>query len=409
MENLHKPLKPKSFVSRLWERRPTPAQAAWALVLVLLAAGAVWAWRAPLPSSPVAEAEIRDVKPKGDSSLQTASVDEPAEPVETIRPDGAKVITFPDAGDDLAIDAADLPSSPQEAPLLGVREKKTQKLASAVIPRAAGSLPRAPIRDVTERSKFGPLPRVKGKRRPWRVYARPVPDRVLHSAKPKIALVIGGLGLNEKRTYRAIRQLPADVTLSFAPLSRNLQAQINRARAAGHEVLIEIPMEPWGWPAVNPGPQTLLVADRPETNRTRLLRLMGKAAGYIGIVNYTGQKFLTTGEALSPILHELKRRGLVFLDDGITRESLATSLAEVIGVPALRADLRIDATRDPAAIRAALDALVARAREKGAAIGIGAAFDETLKTIDKWLMEQRIGEDVLLVPLSALYRLKEAR
>ena len=406
MDDLHKPLKPKGFFTRLWERRPTPAQAAWALALMLLAGGAVWAWKTPLPETPAATAEIRDVKPEADDTLQTATIEEP---IETIRPDGSKVITLPDEPDDVGIDVAELPSSPEEAEAMDAAEEKTENVRVASLSGVASALPRAPIRDVTERSRFGPLPRVKGSRKPWRVYARPVSAKVLRSDKPKVAIVIGGLGLNSKRTDRAIRILPPEVTLSFAPLSRNLQAQINRARAAGHEVLLEIPMEPWGWPSVNPGPQTLLVSASAKENRNRLLRLMGKAAGYIGIVNYTGQKFLTTGEALSPVLHELKRRGLVFLDDGITNDSLATSLAEVVGVPALQADLRIDLERDPDAVKAALKSLEAKARTSGWAIGIGAAFDETLRGVDEWATDVRARGDVLLVPLSAIYRLQGAR
>ncbi len=408
MDDLHKPLKPKGFFSRLWERRPTPAQAAWGLALVLLAGGAFWAWKTPMSETPLATAEIRDVKPKADETLQTATI---GEPVETIRPDGAKVITFPDVPDDVGIDAESLPSSPEEARALEEAEKEAgggeTKVAS--LAGVASALPRAPIRDVTERSRFGPLPRVKGSRKPWRVYARPVPASVLKSPKPKVAIVIGGLGLNAKRTDRAIRLLPSEVTLSFAPLARNLQRQINKARAAGHEVLLEIPMEPWGWPSVNPGPQTLLVSAGAGENRNRLLTMLGRAAGYIGIVNYTGQKFLTTGEALSPVLHELKRRGLVFLDDGITNDSLATSLAEVIGVPALQADLRIDLERDPEAVKAALKALEAKARTAGMAVGIGAAFDETLRGVDEWATDLRAKGEVLLVPLSAIYRLRGAR
>ncbi len=406
MDDLHKPLKKKGFLARLWERRPTPAQTAWALALMLLAGGAVWAWKTPLPETPAATVAIKDVKPQADPTLQTATI---GEPVETIRPDGAKVITFPDVPDDVGIDAAELPSSPEEAEVLEEAQIETGETKVASLSGVAGALPRAPIRDVTERSRFGSLPRVKGNRKPWRVYARRVSDEILRSPRPKVAIVIGGLGLNAKRTARAIRILPPAVTLSFAPLARNLQNQINKARQAGHEVLLEIPMEPWGWPSVNPGPQTLLVSANAEENRTKLLRLMGKAAGYIGIVNYTGQKFLTSGEALSPVLHELKRRGLVFLDDGITNDSLAISLAEVIGVPALQADRRIDLERDPDAVKAALKALEAKARTSGWAIGIGAAFDETLRGVDEWATEVQSRGEVLLVPLSAIYRLRGAR
>ncbi len=360
----------------------------------------------------LAQARIERVDP-----LQTGSTDQAdAHKVHTrtvMRKDGARIITIEREGgnegpefeqipDDrgVGIDVENLPSTPEG------RSEQRKIAALGNLYHGRVSLSPAPQRDLVEHSAFGLLPRIHRGRKPWRAYARPVPSSILHSKKPKIALVIGGLGLNPKRTEEAIRILPEDVTLAFAPLASSLQREINHARRGGHEVMLQVPMEPWGYPEVNPGPQTLLVAASVADTMGKLRRLMGKAGGYIGVVNYTGQKFLTSETALRPVLQELKRRGLVFLDDGITPRTKSLDLARRIGLPALRADLRIDVDRSEGAIRAALAQLEELAKMRGHAIGVGSVFKQTLAAVDAWNDERIAKDEILLVPLSALYRSK---
>src|SRR4029077_1070172 len=114
------------------------------------------------------------------------------------------------------------------------------------IPDAPGAakLAAAPDPRLVERSDFGPLPRIgPDGARPAQVYARPAPS--LAKGRPRIALVIGGLGLNDQATTRAITKLPGEVSLAFAPYGANLKVQAAKAREAGHEILLQMPMEPF--------------------------------------------------------------------------------------------------------------------------------------------------------------------
>jgi len=388
-EDLRKPLKPRSRLQRLWERRPTPATAAWIVTLALLAGGVAWGLLTPPPQAPdvVTTAEIRQVDPRPVASTgkvveeeneKGADVTVPGAPPLKGRKDvpRLKIISVPGDDDDTATAPADKP------------------------------LTRAPKRGLTERSPSGPLPKVgRDGRKPWQVYGRPVSKAVLLSDRPKVAIVIGGLGLNIKSTERAIRELPGVITLAFAPHAKNLQSLINRARQAGHEVLLQVPMEPWGYPEVNPGPKTLLAAAGKRETLSALHWFMGRATGYVGLVNYSGQKFLSEGPALSHVLHEVKRRGLLFLDDGSAPKSLSPELSMVIGLPPLAATVRLDTERDPFAIQARLADLEERAARKGSAIGMGSAFPETLEALQDWLTGLRGRIDI--VPLSAMPKLKK--
>src|SRR5690606_14076316 len=115
----------------------------------------------------------------------------------------------------------------------------------------------APDQALVEETADGPLPKIAADgRKPSEVYARPVPPDA--RIDRRIALVVSGMGISESATAHAIEVLPPEVTLSFAPYGSGLQDWIAKARAAGHEVLLELPMEPFGYPQNDPGPHTLL-------------------------------------------------------------------------------------------------------------------------------------------------------
>lgn len=103
-----------------------------------------------------------------------------------------------------------------------------------------------------EETEFGPLPvRAADGRRPMDIYARPWSG----VRGKRIALVIGGLGLSQTGTQRAIAALPPEITLAFAPTGNSLDRWMREARRQGHELLVQVPMEPFGYPQVDPGPR----------------------------------------------------------------------------------------------------------------------------------------------------------
>lgn len=264
-------------------------------------------------------------------------------------------------------------------------------------PAAAGQkgppLAPAPIAGLHQPSPNGPLPIVAGGRSASEAYARPFTDR----GGPRVSLMVGGLGLNAAATQRAIDRLPSEVTLSFVPYADNLQSWINKARAAGHEVMLEIPMEPMDYPNNDPGPQTLLSSAAPEENVRRLENLLGRGTGYFGVTNYLGARFAQS-EAAGPLFQALRGRGLAFVSDGGARGLGAA--AGGAGVPTAAADRVIDARPSSQDISAALDALEALARARGAAVGAGVAYPVTIDEVTRWAGEaQRRG--VQLAPVSA--------
>ena len=234
--------------------------------------------------------------------------------------------------------------------------------------------------------------------RPADVYARPYDhgDR-----RPRVALVIGGLGLNQDTTLAAINNLPGAVTLSFAPYAENLQLWINRARARGHEVVIEVPMEPYDYPDNDPGPATLLTANEWDANANHLDWVLSRAAGYVGVMNYQGARLTADEESFAPVLNEIAAHGLLYLDDGTSQRSLTRRLGEHSGGTWAVANRRIDLRPSRMNIDNALLDLEATAVGDGVAIGVGFAYPVTVEQIVAWA-ETLEAKGISLAPLSAV-------
>jgi polysaccharide deacetylase 2 family uncharacterized protein YibQ len=252
----------------------------------------------------------------------------------------------------------------------------------------------APIEGLTTSGPGGLLPTIgPGGVKPEDAYARPFTD----NGKPKVALIVGGLGLNSQATRKAIDDLPPDVTLSFVPYAEGLQGWIDLARAAGHEVLLETPMEPIDYPASDPGPYTLMAAASPADTKRKLEWLLTRATGYFGLTNYLGSRFTATAGAMDNFSSLIKARGLAFVDDGSAVNHRAPGLARA------SADRVIDSQLSAEAIQRQLSALEAGAKTRGQALGSSFAYPLTLDVANKWARSVE-SRGFQLAPASALAR-----
>lgn len=263
----------------------------------------------------------------------------------------------------------------------------------------------APDPRLVETSRYGLLPRIgRDGARPADVYARPWPAGPMsHPHVPRIALVIGGSGLSAPATAEAIRDLPGPVTLAFAPYGNDLQGQVQQARAAGHEVILQLPMEPIDYPRANPGPHTLLATAALPINTANLHWLLSRFSGYTGVANFLGAKFTSATDHFRPVLREIAARGLFYVDDGASADSGSLALAKSVGLPAVRADLIIDASGQSDAIDANLVKLEAIARTKGIAIGMASDLPTSLEKIAGFT-KMAEARGILFIPLSAAVR-----
>ena len=233
---------------------------------------------------------------------------------------------------------------------------------------------------------------------PWKRYARPFPTG---DTRPRIAIVIAELGLSRAATEAAIERLPPEITLAFNPLAPNLQAWIIKARARGHEVMLDLPMEPLSYPQEDPGPNALMASLGPIENARRLGFLLDRADGYVGVASYMGSRFEGTAELIQPVLQTLADRGLLFLANRSAPASEVPALAETLKLPWLSNDRFLDTEATRVAIDGRLQQLERLARTHKGAVAMGLGYPVTIERVGAWT-ETLGAKGIALAPASAL-------
>lgn len=384
-DELRQPLRKRSLRERLWSKRPSLLATVAVLAPLLVIGGGIWVSRLPHPfaGEPVVVAAIPPPQP-----MTTASTD--AAPGQDAAADEAPVEEA----------MSELPADPGPA----AEPPPDYSQEASIVVATHRPMKPAPMAAVSEDAPDGPLPRVSARgKKPSEVYAQVTPLAVTSSARPKIAILLGGMGINQRLTQKAIKDLPGDITFGFAPYGDGLQDQVNKARAKGHEVMLQLPLEPAGFPGNNPGPHTLLADQTADENLKSLHWHMSRFAGYTGITNYMGSRFLATPDVLKPVMQELKARGLLYLEDATVNVSVSHATADEVRLPMQRGSVVIDANPDAASIRDALHQLEQEAEANGFAIGTGAGLEVTIDTVNEWANELK-DKGILLIPVSAAYK-----
>ena len=249
-----------------------------------------------------------------------------------------------------------------------------------------------------EKSRYGMIPVVADGLKPFTVYAADA-DRTKAAKMPVVAIVVGGLGVGAAKTADAIMKLPPAVTLAFTPYGADPAKLAERARAQRHEILLQVPMEPFDYPDNDPGPQTLLTTLTPEQNIDRLYWHLSRFQGYAGIANFMGARFTATDAVMQPIIREAAKRGLGYLDDGSSPRSAAPSLTAAQAMPFAKADFTIDAVPTSAEIDRTLVKLETLAKERGLAVGVASALPISIERLAAWI-KTLDSRGIMLVPLT---------
>ncbi len=294
--------------------------------------------------------------------------------------------------------APPVPPPPAAAPVTG-----EPALPPAIVPSTINQAVyagRALVADpaLIESTDNGPLPKIAADGTPpMRAYAAPALDE----GKPRIAIVISGLGISAKMTAAALASLPPQVTLAFAPYAGDVQRWVAEARREGHEVLLEVPMEPFDFPDSDPGPHTLRSGVGEDANTERLVWSLTRFTGYTGVTNLLGGRFLSDSDSLEPVLTYLSRRGLLFFDNGAANRSAAPDVAARTGTSFAQATLTIDKIQTAMEIDRQLSELENTARAHGSASGAGFIYPVTVERVAQWA-QGLPGRGFVLVPASAI-------
>ncbi|MEE7502969.1 divergent polysaccharide deacetylase family protein [Methylobacterium mesophilicum] len=381
------PEQPAGRIGRLIAaaRRPKIAAAALATGFAV-AAGLVLALGDPHGGEPSVQVAITMREPAARPAAQAPAVQQPQ--VTTTNPGTAPLQRSAEEVETASGVTVVRPagSGPSEAVVIRVPPPSAPRLAQAPDPR------------ISESGRHGVMPKLgEGRIRALDVYARSEEA----GSGPRIAIVVTGLGVGQAATAGATARLPAAVSLAFLPYGGETERAAARARDAGHEVFLQLPMEPFDYPDSDPGPQTLLTALRGPENADRLAWALSRFPGYVGLVNFMGSKLMADA-AFEPVLREIGARGLGFIDDG-TAPKPAAPPANKGKTPFARAEIVLDATPRADAIDAALAQAEARARANGFALVSATGTPLSVDRIARWAKEID-SRGLRLVPASVALR-----
>ena len=258
----------------------------------------------------------------------------------------------------------------------------------------------APIDELVESTALGPLPIISagGDLYAWSSYARPFRDTTL---RPRVSLLMVNLGIHTQNTTTALQQLPSEISVAFPPYVRNIEYWAQQSRQVGHEVFIQVPMEPFDYPTNDPGPKTLLTTLKQQENQNHLEWVMTRFPGYVGLVNLMGGRYTSSERHISQTLMVLKRHGVAFVEQNPAEFSRVANIAAKVIIPFKRGDLMIDSDPGKKAIRAKLDELERIAQKGRAALGIIHPYPSTMSVVQEW-SETLAERKIALAPVSAI-------
>lgn len=330
-------------------------------------------------NEPAVEQQTSQPEPEPRVEIQQAEV--VAQPAADETEEELDTITRPDFGDDT--------SDVGQSSVSDIVQQDTEDAMIFINPANA---------DLLEEGAHGPMPVVNEQRQPWQVYSRPF-ERP--GDRPRISIIIVGMGLSESTTQNSINMLPPDISLAFSPYGQDIPRWTEEARQNGHETLLMIPMEPLDFPVNDPGPHTLMNDLPASDNLDRLHYVLSRMQGYVGVVNDMGSKFTADPDAIAPIMQDLQRRGLLFVDARTSRLTVAATSAREFGVPRAQNDRYIDNDVSAAQIDRYLRELENIALRSGNAVGIARPYPITIERLVLWAADLR-GRGIELAPITAL-------
>ena len=224
---------------------------------------------------------------------------------------------------------------------------------------------------------------------------------VYFGSRPLIAVVIDDMGINRKRT-KDISSLQAPLTSSFLTYGQGLHEQVDEAFAAGHEIMIHVPMEPKK--ASNLAPDTLTVQMDEAEIKSGLNRMLSLFNNVKGINNHMGSRFTEDRERMGYVMDILSENNLFFLDSKTSARSVGKDVARQNGVDYVHRHVFLDNENKLDYIIKQLEITEKIAQKNGYAVAIGHPKSQTFEALKLWLPTLD-DKNVRLVHLSKIVNL----
>ncbi len=231
-------------------------------------------------------------------------------------------------------------------------------------------------------------------REPARAQVPPLPRR------PRVAIIIDDMGMNLP-IARQFAALPQPLTFSVFPYAPHAREVATLLQSRGRQIMLHVPMEPHGYPDVDPGPGALFV----RMGGPQLLRQfradLEQVPGIVGLNNHMGSRLTEDRRAMAVLMRYLQGRNLFFIDSRTSAATVAYEEAVRFGVPAGKRDVFLDNIKNEQYILRQMEKLLEIALENRSAIGIGHPYPETVAALRRLSALKKVSR-VEIVPVSEL-------
>lgn len=210
------------------------------------------------------------------------------------------------------------------------------------------------------------------------------PLPVVSDKSPEIAIIIDDIGYNRKIAAR-LAELDSNLTFSILPNSPHKRSIALNAHKKGVEIMLHLPMEPFEYPKVNPGPGALLVSMTPDELTKQLSNDIAGIPHIKGVNNHMGSRMTTLSSKMYQIFTVLKKEDLFFIDSRTAPRSLCKPSARLLQIPFAERNIFLDHFQTRDAVKRQINSLIKKALKTGQAIGIGHPHKVTYEVLKEEL------------------------
>lgn len=201
-------------------------------------------------------------------------------------------------------------------------------------------------------------------------------------AAGRIALIIDDFGNGWDERENAFLKLGIPFTASVIPGTERCRFVAEQLAAGGVEILLHMPMEPFNLLVHDDGYIIKTGMSQAEI-RSRVAKALQSVPHAVGMNNHMGSKVTSHRETIVPVLREIQRRGLYFVDSRTAATTVALKAAEEMGIPCVKRDVFLDSEDTVESIRIMLNRTKRHAAARGVAVVIGHCRRNTLHVLQE--------------------------
>ncbi|HAX62087.1 MAG TPA: hypothetical protein DCX95_06005 [Elusimicrobia bacterium] len=225
---------------------------------------------------------------------------------------------------------------------------------------------------------------------------------LFRTAKPlkyKAAIIIDDVGY-KKDELENFLSLSVPLTFSVLPFEKYSSYHADKLKRQNCEFFLHQPMEPEGYPKVNPGKAAILLNMSAYEIEKKVKKNLANVDGAAGINNHMGSAFTKDKIKMEEFLKIVKEKNLIFVDSYTSPKSVAYKTAKAMGIPALQNKVFLDNEDNLEYILKQLSLFKKRIKRDGCCIAIGHIHKKNLPDALSKIIPEFQKEEITFLTVS---------